>query len=203
MTEKEALIHLGIFDDYDNDMIKDAVEQKVFDFKDFVFRNAPIYAVWQAKLNKLKLVFEAKNSLLMEKTTSPEPAYVELIIPNQNHPLDWLQAYQHERSRLFLQLQQVFDVKSIAQIIANLLRLEEHLKKQILSWFSEWEWVNEINHVLAKDKLDVGVLTWNLRQLIDEGAILYIEGNLVKIKDEVAFEEQLQKEFIRLQKLSF
>lgn len=203
MTEKEALIHLGIFDEYDNSVIQDAVEQKVFDMKDFIFRNAPIYAVWQSKVNKLKLVFEARNTVLGAVVNKSELLHVELKIPNHKHPLDWLQAYQHERSRLFLHLQQVFDISAIENTIVQLLTLEEHLKKQVVHWFSDWTWSIEVEHVLAKDKLDVGVFTWNLRQLVDEGAILFIEGKFEKLKEDVPFEEQICKEYVRLKKLSF
>lgn len=203
MTEKEALIHLGIFDEYTNDDVTEAIEKKIFDIKDFVFKNAPIYAVWQAKLNKLKLAFEAKNRLFEEPSLSKHELNFELILPADHHPIDWLQDYQRERSRLFLFLQGVEDIDTLDKGITQLLILEEQLKKHYQTWFSDWSWPNEIAHVLAKDKLDVGVLTWNLRQLIDEGAILFIEGKFEKIKEEVPFEEVLQKEFVRLNKLSF
>jgi len=203
MTEKEALIHLGIFDEFTIDDVNEAIEKKIFDMKDFVFRNAPIYAVWQAKLNKLKLAFEAKNRLFEEPYSSKHELNFELITPVDHHPIDWLQAYQKERSRLFLFLQGTQDLDTLDKGITQLLILEEQLKKHYQTWFSKWEWFQELPEVLSKDKLDVGVLTWNLRQLIDEGAILFIEGKFEKIKEEVPFEEVLQKEFVRLNKLSF
>lgn len=203
MTEKEALIHLGIFEKYEVDAVNDAFEMKVFDIKDFMLKNPPISQLWISKLQKLQLLFEAQQTLVEQPSSVKSLLNFEYCIPKETHPLDWLQAYQHERSKCFLHLQGVHSIESITTVVHAILKLEEQLKKNYLFWFQDWFNSEEKVEVLSKDKLDIGVLTWNLRLLIEEGTILFMEGKFEALKHEVTFHEQLKKEFFRLNKLKF
>ncbi len=113
MSENEAKIHLGLFDSFDTEAAIDSYEQKMFDFKDFIVRNAPITALWLARLNKLILASDALRVLVKDEELTSVSAPFEASLPNEHHPLEWLQKYQFERSKCFLHLQSVTDINDI------------------------------------------------------------------------------------------
>lgn len=203
MTEREAQIHLGVAENSSEETIIDAFEQKVFEFKNQVFSEAPVLKLWWARLSRLKLANEARKRLLNDHS-SVEALDVEMKHITNDDPVAWLQNYQHERSRCFLQLQALQNPDHIHQVVAVILQLEEQLKKHYLKWFNHWFSGREEEHeVFLKNKLEVGLLSWQLQRLQTEKVIEFKLGQFQKTVEKVDFEPELHKEFIRLKKLTF
>ncbi|MFT6845461.1 MAG: hypothetical protein ACJAUV_001657 [Flavobacteriales bacterium] len=204
MTEKEALLHLGLPELIDHEQVLDAFEFKVFDFKDYVFKNPPISPVWKARVHKLSLAFEAKRALIPEEKNAVQNLPFNSLIPSQDlNPVDWLQAYQQERSNCFLYLQSTDCFEPIKKAILHLLMLESALKTNYVSWFQHMFINEEALSVLAKEKLDVGVLVRSIKQLLQEGSLIFEQSKFAKTNDDVVMDPLLLKEFNRLQKLTF
>jgi hypothetical protein len=116
MTEAEARIFLG----YEpGDDLKEVIEDKLFEFKQFFLSKPIIWSTFKARLDKLAIVREA--IACFEEAESTPIVNLPAFQSNEN-VLEAFQSFQHVRNACFLAINRATNCQELENVIDSLLK---------------------------------------------------------------------------------
>lgn len=175
MTEQEAKIILELPNDYDVDEVVDAYDQKLWEVRDYIFRNTPIHTLFKSRIKRLERVKEAVQ-LLLPLEVDADQTLLEWEADIHWSLLDFLREY--ERFGVVVR-QRISEGNNIGNLIANmelLLELQTSYNNYVRFRLQEYE-VNQAQQaanlidfdVKIGKQLDSGVFIKHLETLEKEG----------------------------------
>jgi hypothetical protein len=139
MTEKEAQTTLELPDDFDIDSVEDAYDQKLWEVRDYVFRNTPVRTLFQARIRRLNRVEEAVAFLAPELISVQESVILAFELESNWPLLQFLRAYEGVGADLRKVVSSGKTADAIAVSMDMLLSLQGQYNEAVHSHFQHLE----------------------------------------------------------------
>jgi hypothetical protein len=190
MTEAEARIFLGL---ENGDDPQEALEEQLFQFKQFFTSRPIIQSTFKSKLEKLKKLEEASKFLKLAQSDSP--VFETEIVGHFENILEAFQCYQILKSVLFQRIQIVHSPLELQECVEDLLRLNSEYIKL-------WPNTNlEAAAVILSKEVDPMELLADIKRLNEIGIVTFddlakelTEPNSILRKESMRFFMLNQKE---------
>ena len=190
MTEAEARIFLGL---ENGDDPQEALEEQLFQFKQFFTSRPIIQSTFKSKLEKLKKLYEA--STVFNLAQSDSPVFETETVGHFENVLEAFQCYQILKSVLFQRIQIVHSPLELQECVEDLLRLNS-------DYIKLWPNTNlEAAAVILSKEVDSMELLADIKRLNEIGIVTFddlakelTEPNSILRKESMRFFMLNQKE---------
>jgi hypothetical protein len=190
MTEAEARIFLGL---ENGDDPQEALEEQLFQFKQFFTSRPIIQSTFKSKLEKLKKLEEASKFFKLAQSDSP--VFETETVGHFENILEAFQCYQILKSVLFQRIQIVHSPLELQECVEDLLRLNS-------DYIKLWPNTNlEAAAVILSKEVDPMELLADIKRMNEIGIVTFddlakelTEPNSILRKESMRFFMLNQKE---------